>query len=241
MDKVYNYSEEQIKKTKKMQLLNVILISLMVTFVYIFICGLETMGYCFLIIILTVIIITSIFMGVIFHLVINEKLRETKIILSEEDIVRRAGKSLELIRYEDLKKIKVKKTPSGKVKDIKLVSSVSSIIIVGFENMDELVEEIKERIYDSSILYQKKEKLDFNNPIVFIVFYVLMVVVFLIIARISSDFVVVLSYGIYIALGIFYIFLRPFSKRNGKKFIILDLIIAILVLYFGVDGLIYIF
>lgn len=46
-----------------MQLLNVILLSLMVTFVYIFICGLETMGYCFLIIILTVIIITSILWG----------------------------------------------------------------------------------------------------------------------------------------------------------------------------------
>lgn len=236
MEKIYNYSEEQIKKSRKIQILFLSLFFLTVVLGSIFLGGLETIGY-FLIFFLAVTMILVIIIVVVLSPVINNRLRKTKIILSDEDIGRQAGESLELIRYEDLTKVKVLKVPSGKVKAIKLVSPGSSFIIAGFEHMDELAEGIIERLEDSSILLQKNEKLDFNNPIVFVVFFVSIVVVLMFIGKISSDMSMILNNGIFIAFGIFYIFSRPFSKSIGKKFIILDLIIGGIILFSGVNGL----
>lgn len=233
MQKIYKFSEETIKQRKKlMVLMALIMLVAMIIFTFILTGTMDIKDLKLFIKILSVMAVIITLEIFIVSRIMFKKLRTLEIVLTENGIERRGGKFIELIQFKDLMKIKVSKEPSGKIAFIKLKSSKKLFTVAGFENMDDLENEIKERVEDSTIIKIKKWKYNWNSNINSLYSAIIMTIIIVSIMKLGSNVYYVFNKIFGIGLAIYFLTFRPISKNAGKRFRLFETIIGVLIIVF---------
>lgn len=231
MEKVYRFSEETIKQRKKLSiLLSVIMLISMIIFSFVIINTKELKNIkTFIIIIFVVMVVIAIEMIVVSS-IMYKKLRSMEIALTEDGLKRRGGKFVESLLFEDLTKVQVSKEPSGKIALIKLKTSKKSFNVAGFENMDGLVEDIKEKLEDQSLFIVKNWKLNWNSPVICIGVAIVTMIIIILFMKLGSNIYEIFNKIFIIGFAIFTLIYRPISRNGGKRFRLFETILGIIML-----------
>ncbi|WP_461205807.1 hypothetical protein [Clostridium sp. DL1XJH146] len=231
MDKTFKFSEETIKQRKKLMIVMAIIMLVAIVFFSIFLSSIDEIKNIWLFIkIISVMAAIMIIEIVIVSRIMFKKLRTMEIIVTEKTFVRQGGKFIEAISFNDLIRVKVSTEPSGKIAFIKLKTRKKSFSISGFESMDILVENIKEKLEDSSILIIKKWKVNWNNPITSVIAGIITMIIIALLMRFSLSKYEIFNRFLIIGFALFLLIYRPISRNSGKRFRILELVSGILML-----------
>lgn len=238
MKKVYSFSEESIKQRKKHMILTIIIMSVaMVIFTY-FLINIKAIHNIRMFV--TIISITLIFLIIeilIVSSILFRKLRTMEMLVTENGLTRRGGKFEETLLFYDLIKVKVSREPSGKIAIIKLKTRKKSINIIGFENLEYLLEDISNNVEDSSLIVEKKWKYNWNSPMFSFCCAVIVILILVLLMKLRLDIYYIFNELFMIGLGIFVIIYRPISKNAGRRFRVLEVVVGTLILVGSVIGL----
>lgn len=233
MEKVYKFSEETIKQRKKlMVLMALIMLVAMIIFAFILTGTMDIKDLKLFIKILSVMVVIITLEMFIVSRIMFKKLRTLEIVLTENGIERRGGKFTELIQFKDLMKIKVSKEPSGKIAFIKLKSSKKSFTVAGFENMDDLENEIKVRVEDTTQIKIKIWKYNWNSNMTSLYSAIVMTIIIALIMKFGLNIYHIFNKIFGIGFAIYFLVFRPISKNAGKRFRLFETITGVLIIVF---------
>jgi len=97
--------------------------------------------------------------------------RKRKVIIEDERIVRRCGKRERNISWRDIAKIKIVETAPGGIHTIKLYErNKKAIRLYGFNQMETIADLVKEKVSDNVSIRTKRQRLDWDNPFMVIMY-----------------------------------------------------------------------
>ena len=166
---------------------------------------------------------------------IDKQQRETEVIVTDTAIQRKSGSFVETIEYKDIKKVSVREKKSGEVLLISISTESTSINIFGLENMEAILDSIKNNI-TNELIGIKKNKKDFDARLVVICSMVISSVFILSIVR--SRYHGLFNDLFLLTAGSFTLIYRPISKSSGLRHKKKETIFGILFLIFGLSSFI---
>lgn len=181
----------------------------------------------------TVLAVVSIFLEaemLILIKVIFSKLRKLKLIITEEGFIRTAKGKEEKVLFSDIIKVNTKYYPDGDICFIKIKHRHGVISINGFESLDYILNTIKQNLPESTVVEEKKYKINWNNPIILIVWMLIAAFIVLAIAEASSKAYSIFSFIIMLSIAIVVLFFKPVSKASGIRFRKFEIIIGVLII-----------
>ncbi len=224
---VFNYSEKTIKERKKILFLMGIMIpvTMLLTIVFMSI-GKDSVDVIELAIIFVVV---SVFVSLELMLVsyiMFKKLRSTKLVVCEEGIERIGGKSKEFIKYSDIKKLQVKNDKYGKLLFIKVNAKKRILTIYGFDNMENILNILKENVCEDINISEKQHKVDWNSPFTLVIVMLLTCGILIGMMKFNLSIYRIFNILFPLVLGGYFLFFKPISKASGARFRIFEIIIA---------------
>lgn len=238
-EQVLNYSEETIKTSKKtlitmgimMPLIMVVTIMVLsscdgdIDFKKTFFISLGCVVFCTL----EVVIVGSLMF---------KKLRTTKAIIKEDRVERIGGKFTETVKFEEIKKVKIKKDKFGKILLIRITGDKKTYVLNGFENMDLIVKAIKENINDNVVVSEKRYKVDWSNPLVLVLVMSMTAAVILMIIKFGREYFELYNLVFTSVFALWFLIGKPISKNGGKRFRIFEVIISVIMIIATVINLV---
>ncbi|GKX65389.1 hypothetical protein [Inconstantimicrobium mannanitabidum] len=179
----------------------------------------------------------SIFVGVfveaemlILIKVIFSRLRKLKLIITEEGFIRTAKGKEEKVLFSDIIKVNTKYYTDGDICFIKIKHRHGVISINGFDSLEDILNTIKQNLPESTVVEEKKYKINWNNPIILIVWMLIAAFIVLAIAEGSSIAYSILSFIFMVSIALVALFFKPISKSSGIRFRKFEIIIGVLII-----------
>jgi hypothetical protein len=221
--KVFQFSVERIKTTKnRMLLLGLLVMPIAIFFIALVNAEGDNLDTSTRIgIFVVTLAMFEVILAVVSALMLR-RIKELEIRVSNENIERKGGKSVESIAYQDLTRIVVRENKSGDIIGIQLYSPPRQVPIAGFNDMNLLLNEIVQRIPDGVEIRRKRTSIDWNHPFVFLLLVVLTMAatlgLFTYVERLGEDVYEFFIALFLIAVGAFNLIYRPVSKSVGARF-----------------------
>lgn len=235
----YEISENFIKERKK-NILNIailmIITMVMMSYYFIRVKGISDIPF-FLktICIVGLLMIAEI---VIVSVLMLRKVKTTTLTINEDNFIRQGGKtkkSYEVINYNDIVSAKIIRKPNNEIVFIKLKLQKNRFNITGFDQMEELVEILKNRGIE---IQNKKWKLDWNSTFVMFGIGGIAIILILVLMTFSDDLYNIFNKLLMLGLGAYILFGKTISKNMGKRFRILEYILGTLLIVLSIFNII---
>ena len=191
----------------------------------------------------------SVFLLFVFNILLSKSfksiLRNT-ITLSDKDLERKSEKACEIYLLSNIDKIKIKTTTKGTIREIYIwFCNGQSMFINGLEKIEEFRSNLLSKI-DKKITVKKiTEPIDFDHPLFYpalgLVISFACVYLIKLILNLDELNIKVVSYAflVYVlAVGLYFIFLKPIAKRYGSQKRAVDYIFGITMVCAGMFFLI---
>lgn len=231
-NKEFGFSEKEIKRRKKnMYVMMVMLPVIMLLTVVVL--NMNKSGDMDIAALAVVLIIASVFVEVemlILTKVIFNKLRKLKLIITEEGFIRTAKGKEERVLFSDITKINTRYFTDGNICFIKVKHRHGVISINGFESLDEIFNTIKQNLPESTVIEEKKYKIDWNNPIILIVWMLIAAFIMLAIMGGSSKAYSIFNFIFMLVIALAALFFKPVSKASGVRFRKVEIIFGVVVI-----------
>ncbi len=176
------------------------------------------------------------------NFIIKKQLKNTKLIIDAEKIIKKQHKTTETFIFENIDKYKVIKIKNDKILSITLCSNNNYTVINGFNDMDKISNLIESKL-NENIKKEIAEKNKDPNSILNILFGVflglfLFILIILLTAFIPiifnlknpKVFANIMDNLISIIAGLYFLIGKPISKNKGSKFLKSDIILGALLL-----------
>jgi len=185
---------------------------------------------------------TSIFLLGAFSFSFLRKLTKTTINLSSQTLERVTNKVSEKYLLNEIEKIKIKWTANNAIREIYIyLNNGKSIFISALDNFEAFKKDLLDKLDKNITIKEMHEPLDFDHPL----FYSLLGLPISTIGVLAVKLIPYLNYqhikfletvfSIYLlALGIYFIAMKPLSKRYGDKTVIADYLIGLAMIGLGI-------
>lgn len=187
---------------------------------------------------LSVILISSIFIILIIELtiiitykILTKKYKNLTIEISENKIIRTNEKFKEEFNISDIKKMTVYKMKDGELFSIKLNFENSTVILAGFENFNNLCEEITLKIQNKEIIVTKTKIINQLSPLYLATVLFLSFSFVTALTLFNKSLMELFKVFIWLVVGIMFLFFKPTSKTLGKRFRIFEIILGLVFLF----------
>lgn len=230
------YMDSYLKKRK----INLILIFILMSgalYGYPYIMG-KVVDYAFYFKIVSII---NVFIALEYFLIgffLFRKLKKSSMKFDENSIVRKSGKNSEFYRYDEVEKVNIKYKEGNIPEIITIKVARKKVMLCGFSDMEKIADILKEKI-DSSKIIEKNMKIDWNNPLLVVIVFVVTFAVLLVIQNANFTAYDVINKVIMFSLGIYFIIYRPLDRSIGGKLIIGDYILGALLIIMSLVSLFY--
>ncbi len=189
-------------------------------------------------------IIVTIFIEIIFYksfISTSERVNKVEIILNDSEIVRHNQKPLIILPFNNIIKIKIVYL-RGKVQFLKFYYTKKSMNIIGFENMDEILEILTNKLKNSEIEIKKSNlKINLRNPIIFGIYNALFYFLIIVLIKNTENIYENIQLFIPLIIGASFLLVRPVTKRYCKRFDIkfgkFDLIVGIFLIIVSIANI----
>jgi hypothetical protein len=158
-----------------------------------------------------------------------KKMKDSSLNVSDERIVRTWGKSSETIPIEKIVKLVITEKPSGDTYLLDLKFGSKSIFLYGFDDLEEIAILLQNKISES-IVKRKRQKIDWNSPITLTRIMVATFLTIVVIQAFGPTYYFVFNFGLFFAMSIVLILFKPMSRSFGKRFVIFEIGVAILMM-----------
>jgi len=231
--KVYRFSEKAIQENKKLYLTTQIILPI---FLFIFLLFSPITGSVLtnqpisesLEAWLIATLITEIGFPILSRILLK-KMNETSITLSDESIVRASGKSSETIPFEKIIKLVITEKPSGDIYLLNLSLGNKSIILYGFDEMEEIANLLQNKI-PRSIVQRKRQKINWYSPVTLTGIVAGAFLIIIVVQAFGPAYYFVFNFGLIFIGSIVMIISKPISRMYGKRFVIFEISVAILMM-----------
>lgn len=231
-DKVFKFSEETVKQIKKRYwIILCALPILMIAFSYFSprAHGLNKTAYygC---------VAFGIFMVELIILIqapiMIKKMRELTLSISDESMERSGGKALEKVIYKEIQRLVIMEKASGQIESIRVsYANGKNLVLHGYENMESMVEKIRSKVTDPSLVQTKRRRLNWNEPIVIVTSMALTFIAILLIQNIGgANAYNVFNIGFQSIFGAVLLLHGPISRNAGQRFRKFEIIIGVILL-----------
>lgn len=227
MNSKYTFSEDLIKNRKILMAMLVLFIPVSMTiFLFSFSNGEMANDLTFMVKLVVGVTLFFTVEVVIIAKIMFKKLRSNTLILDELQIQRSGGRYTESMYYADIVKLKTSTNPSGDVELIKINTAKGTLKLAGYENMTEIASHIKTQVDPKTKITEKQWKINWNNPYISIVYFVLVIVFYLLVEKVSTSARHFISPIINICLALYFILFKPISQSTGQRFRLLELVVG---------------
>lgn len=236
----YEISDSFVKERKKITL-NLIILMIITMFIVTYY-SIRVKGISDISLFIKIIGIISLFLIleiVIVSWLMLKKIKTTTITINEDSLIRQGGKikkSTEVVYFNEIISAKVIKKPNNEITFIKLKLHKKRFNLTGFNQMDELVEILKNKGIEIKI---KKWKINWNSTLATFGLGSIVLALILVIMTFSDELYNIINKLFMIGLGSYILFGRSISKNMGKRFRLLEYIIGILLIGLSIIGIIY--
>ncbi len=142
----------------------------------------------------------------------------------------------------DLRKIYIKRTSKGTIREVSMLFlNGKSLIVNGLENFELFWEELMRNTDKSVLVKQYREPMDFDHPIFYPILGLLIslffVYIFKLLTNLSAENIRIANIAIslyVISVGIYFIYAKPISKRYGNMTWLADVLPGLLMIIAGV-------
>lgn len=231
MENTYEFSDQAIKDYKKRNYTMMFTIPIIIIVFSFVLFKIEKMDD----LVLFVSIITGITVFIMLEIfivskIMIKKMKKTRLDISENHFIRSGGGKSERVSFEHIKSVKEKRDPKGKLLLIELKTNNKAMNMFGFDDLEEILEIIKERSPDGVILNQKIYKLDWNNPIVTVAIMLTTILVIALVMNFDKNLYFIANMIFVSGFSLFIFFYKPISKSLGSRFRIFEIISSSLML-----------
>ncbi len=154
--------------------------------------------------------------------------------LQETAIEQKNNKSVEQVPYQEITRLKIHtKYQSDEVIAIELGASGKSVWLYGYKNMPLLCEKILAQIPDKSMVEVKTPRVDWQNPVVLTMMFLVMGLIILGIQFLGELTFEMFFIGVMIVLGLFYLIVQPISQKFGVRFKTLEICLGLMLMGSG--------
>lgn len=219
-DRVFSFSEKEIKKRgKNIYLIMALMPIVMIATIYVLNRnrGGEVDYTPLIIIFLGISVFVEVEMLIVSKLMFS-KLRKLKLVLNDGGFIRTANNREEKVSYNEINKIDVKYNVDGSICFIKIKYKNKIISINGFENLDEILDTLKKNLLESVEVKEKRYRINWNNPIILIVWMAIVTVVILAIMGIGRGAYAIFNFVFMLDIALAALFFKPISKSAGVRF-----------------------
>lgn len=162
-----------------------------------------------------------------------KKMAQSRLVLGPE-LIRENGEFREVIRYEDIKSLKVIREYNGDVRLIKVKTESRTVVLHSFIEMELVYINIIGRVDEERVkVTDRKVVIDLLNPFIFLAYLILFTAAVLFIIKYFSQFYNYLTLIFPLIFGSFLLFGKPMSNASGKRFRKFELIVGPLLLATG--------
>lgn len=239
MENIFDFSDEAVseyRKRNKVMMFTVPFITIVFSLMIFKIENMESLKlYMAIISAVAVFIMIEIY---IVSRIMTKKIRNTKLYIYDDRFERIGGKKNESVEFSQIKSIKEKRNPKGKLLLIELKIEKKTISMFGFENIEKILEIMKEKTSDSVEIKRKQYKVDWNSPFATIIIMLITVIVIGLIRNYDKNIYELFNGVFMIGFSIFFLIYRPVSKSLGSRFRALEVICGLLILSGSVMGVI---
>lgn len=156
----------------------------------------------------------------ILHPGMVKRLRESEIQITDEYVERKMGGTLEKVFFRHIKHLVIIEDKSTEVISIKITAHKHSLNIGGFDEMNVMAENLQVRLGNSSIIQRKTQKIDWNNPMIFLPLVIIMGLILpsllvTSIFKIGDPINNIIFSSFYLITGIIILVLKPISRGAG--------------------------
>lgn len=230
-DRIFVYSQETIKESKYRSYITMAMMPLIIIFfAFIFSSQKGNFDYKVMASIVAITITIIIIEIIIIDRILFIKLNEMKLIIGTNKFERIGGKFTEEINYENIKFIKVRRRANGKIIMLKVHSENKRINISGFEDMYTVLELIRKKIQDQSVITEKKYKVNWNSPMIAILTMALTVGILTVMIKTNLYFYQLFNMLFVFVLGLFFLLYKPISRSAGMRFRKFEIVLSIVLL-----------
>lgn len=161
-----------------------------------------------------------------------KRLKESELIVSDIGIERKNLNYVESIAFKDINKVLLREKKSGEVMFIDIRTPTTKIKINGYEDMDEILNNIKQNI-PNQVIELKQNKIDLDIRMVTICSAIITLVILLGLIKFQYNFYHLYNDLFSMAIGSVFLIYRPISKNSGTRFKKKETILGMLLLTFG--------
>jgi len=156
------------------------------------------------------------------------QIRKMKLIITDNSIKRVNSNLVEEFWYQDIVKINIRRNRKDAVLYIKIKLKNKSVMLAGYENMNQIASCLEERMKDNSWVIEKQTTLNWNNP--FLLILLMITITLLILGMIMINISIYKVFGIVmpIVIGLYMLIYRPITRNLGLKFRRFEVILSAL-------------
>ncbi|MHC4171408.1 MAG: hypothetical protein ACYST5_00495 [Planctomycetota bacterium] len=187
---------------------------------------------------LSVILLIMTAILVIEKLLIDRSLRKMKVLIYEDKIIKQCGKHHQIVLWNNIIKIKLNENPEGSIVWIRLYRKNERVIYLnGFDEMEKIANLIKGKISDNVLVQTKRQRLDWENPIVSIITVIATMAIMGIVTAGGIKTMNISATLFALCVGSMLLIFRPLTKANlSMKWV--EIIVALFMIITGIYGFI---
>jgi hypothetical protein len=159
-------------------------------------------------------------LGLIFYFTASKtirKLSELSVHLFPDRLERQGGKQKEVYLWKDVLHAETLEYPNGEITLMKLTFANKKVLtLFGFEDMETATKEIAQYIPDKDLIFHKKAKINWDNPIILTLSSVLILAIILAVQEIGEVAYRFFNVLFFSAFGLYNLIARPISRAQGK-------------------------
>jgi len=233
--KVFNFkaSDEYFKNQKKIVILLMIFIPVMIIITFLILVNFRIDFLLFIKILIPVIVFLEIIIYFSMKITLN-KMRDNELIINETEVIRKNKNIEEKAGLISIIKLKTIADNKNKLLAIKIFYNNQSLLVSGYEKMDDILKLLSDKISNNKIeIINKKMVINFNNPVIFILYLFIICSLFAIFIKFNKNLYDNIQLFIPIIIGVAFLIFKPLSKNAGKRFLKFEIAISIILIALG--------
>ena len=232
-----SFSAETIKERKRIIHIMMVMLPLIMVFsMYFFLVqtGTRQLSLSPFIIVMAIMIPVIVIEVLIVSRVMFKKISEMKLVVLNDMLMRVGGKSKEEIVYKDISNVCAKRDKKNKISYIKVVFGKKTVVLSGFEDMETVLNYLKENINSDVIVNEANIRLDGNSPLMIIITMIVTAIVIIGMLKLDDNVFDIFILFFPFAFGLFFIALKPISKNGGTRFRKFEIILSVIFFVGGI-------
>jgi hypothetical protein len=171
---------------------------------------------------------------IITYKITMKKYKNLTIEISENKIIRTNEKYKEEFGISDIKKMTVYKLKNNDIFSIRINFENSAAIFIGFDNISNLCDEIAAKIPNKEIIISKIKIINQMSPLYFVIVFILSFSFVIALTIFNKNLMEVFKFAVWIGLGIMFLFFKPTSRVQGKRFRLFEIILGSLFIFLSI-------